>query len=102
MENKFFLYRIKIFTIIFCNLIFFVSIQFITHKVLAQSLLSDRQWLEQILESSKKNDKIENNNPLLPSDLFFTPTSLPNNKNNKVKDFFSKPSSSLFIDKNVP
>ena len=66
-----------IFPILLSALLNFWSYQTITGTAFAQSLLSDRQWLEQNSEVFSKTKFTGQKIPLRPSDLSSTPTDLP-------------------------
>jgi len=82
LDNKVILHRVATFQLIFCVLLSLWSLQTFSGNALAQSILSDRAWLEQntkVIDATETTVKIEpslQKTPLLASDLLSAPTTL--------------------------
>ena len=89
MKN-FFLRRKKIILIIFCTTLNFSCFKKNHGIILAQSILSDRSWFIRHSIPQIKSDVSSKKTPLLPSDLFFIPVSLPEDFNKRFKSDVQK------------
>jgi hypothetical protein len=80
LDNKVILRRISTFPLILCVLLSIWYLLIFSGDALAQSLLSDRAWLEQNTEVTDETvfriEPAGQKTPLLPSDLLSTPTTL--------------------------
>ena len=74
--EKIFICKIKIIPIIFCTIVNFGYFQNNYGRIQAQSLLSDRTWFGKSTELGNEEELSRQKTPLLPSHLFFTPTTL--------------------------